>query len=56
MPKVLAALLTVAVLSSTASAAMAAPVAHPELSQEAAHARGDAVAWPHGPMPRNDSQ
>ena len=56
MTKILAALLTVAVLSSTASAVMAAPVAHPELSQEAAQARGDTVAWPQGASPRVDIQ
>jgi hypothetical protein len=56
MTKILAALLTVAVLSSTASAVMAAPVAHPELSREAAQARGDAVAWPQGSSPRVDIQ
>lgn len=56
MTKLLATLMTVAILSSTASAVMAAPVAHPELSQEAAQARGDQTAWPQGASPRVDVQ
>jgi hypothetical protein len=56
MTKILATLLTVAVLSSATSAVMAAPVAHEELADQAAQARGDVSAFPQGASPRVDIQ